>query len=303
MRCLVIGGTGFIGSHTVRKLLSENADVIVFSRSSDTSKISDIKDKVKIERGSITEIDEVISVIKRYCVDYVIYVAAERPPWTPKNVVKTMITGFLNVLEAVRLTDVKRLVWASSYAQLGPPHLYSQVRVDEDAPVKPMVGHGVSYIVNEFNAQYYWGTYGLDILGLRLGLVFGPGRDRIGFMDILVLLFEDSVAGRKVLVTKADTKLVLQYVKEAANVLWFGLNVKHHKYCIYNTCDEVVTLRELASYVKELVPEAQIEVEPGDETPRALVNANRIRDELQYKQKYTIRDGVTDYINHLKFHL
>lgn len=300
MRCLVIGGTGFIGSHVVRKLTNEDVDVVVFSRSGDTSKIEDLKDRVKVERGSITEIDEVVSAIKKHGVNHVIYVAAERPPWTPKSVVRTMIVGFLNVLEATRLTDVNRLVWASSYAQLGPPHLYSQARVDEDAPVKPMVGHGVSYVVNEFNAQYYWRTYGLDVLGLRLGLVFGPGRERIGFMDILVSLFEDPIMGRRVLVPKADTKLTLQYVKEAANVLWFGLNVRHHKHCIYNTCDEVVTLRELANYVKELVPNAQIEIEPGDETPRVLVSANRIRDELKYKPKYTVRDGVIDYINYLR---
>ncbi|MDH5815285.1 MAG: hypothetical protein QE164_00575 [Candidatus Nezhaarchaeota archaeon] len=42
-------------------------------------------------------------------------------------------------------------------------------------------------------------------------------------MDILVSLFEDTVMGKKVLVTKADTRLVLQHVKEAANVLWYGL--------------------------------------------------------------------------------
>ncbi|MDH5815288.1 MAG: NAD-dependent epimerase/dehydratase family protein [Candidatus Nezhaarchaeota archaeon] len=49
MLCLVIGGTGFVGSHTVRKLLSEKVDVVVFSRLGDTSKISDIENKVKVE--------------------------------------------------------------------------------------------------------------------------------------------------------------------------------------------------------------------------------------------------------------
>jgi len=65
-----------------------------------------------------------------------------------------MIEGFLNVLETVRLMDVKRLIWASSYAQLGPPHLYSQPKVDEDVPIKPKVGHGGSFMINEFNTQF-----------------------------------------------------------------------------------------------------------------------------------------------------
>jgi len=260
----------------------------------------DVKEKVTVERGSITEINEIMSAVKKHDVDHIVYLVAEKPPWTPFSVVKTMIEGFLNVLETVRLMDVKRLVWASSYAQLGPPHLYSQPRVDEDAPVKPKVGHGGSFMINEFNTQYYRETYGLDVLGLRLGIVFGPGRGRIGFMDIITSLFEDAVLGKMVVVPKGDTKLTLQYVKEAANVLWFGLNVKRYEHCIFNTCDEAVSLRALAEYVREQLPEAQIEVEPGDETPRVLVDASRIRRELNYRPMYTVKDGVVDYINYLK---
>jgi len=123
--------------------------------------------------------------------------------------------------------------------------------------VKPKVRHGVSYVVNEFNTQYYRQEYGLGVLGLRLGLVFGPGRDRLGFMDIFVSIFEDSVLGKRV-VPKGDTKLTLQYVKEAAKVLWFGLNVKRYEHAIYNACDEAVSLRELANYVKEQLIERVI---------------------------------------------
>lgn len=138
------------------------------------------------------------------------------------------------------------------------------------------------------------------MLGLRLGIVFGPGRGRIGFMDIITSLFEDAVLGKMVVVPKGDTKLTLQYVKEAANVLWFGLNVKRYEDCIFNTCDEAVSLRALVEYVREQLPEVQIEVELGDETPRVLVDASRIRRELNYRPMYTVKDGVVDYINYLK---
>ncbi|MDH5815284.1 MAG: hypothetical protein QE164_00570 [Candidatus Nezhaarchaeota archaeon] len=87
-------------------------------------------------------------------------------------------------------------------------------------------------------------------------------------------------------------------------MVWPGLNVEHHKHCVYNTsCDEVVTLKELANYVKELVPNAQIEVEPGDETPRVLVSANRMRDELQYKHKVYCKRWVINYVNYLRSRL
>jgi len=109
-------------------------------------------------------------------------------------------------------------------------------------------------------------------------------------MDIITSLFEDAVLGKMVVVPKGDTKLTLQYVKEAANVLWFGLNVKRYEDCIFNTCDEAVSLRALVEYVREQLPEVQIEVELGDETPRVLVDASRIRRELNYRPMYTVKD-------------
>ncbi|MDI9619608.1 MAG: NAD(P)-dependent oxidoreductase [Candidatus Nezhaarchaeota archaeon] len=295
---MVIGGTGHVGSHIVRRLVAEGLDVVVLSRFGDTSRIGDVADKVKNVKGSTTELGDLLSALKEHGVRCVVYSAAEHPwAWTPHNVVNTMIRGFLNVLEAARLMDLEKLVWTSSYAQLGPPHLYGKARLSEDDPVKPMVIHGTTYVVNEFMSSYYAEKYGMDVLALRLGLVFGPGRERRGFGDILVDLFENPVLGKPVKVSKADTLITPQYVKEAANVVHLALKAKGYRHRVFNTCDEVVSLRQLAEWVLELVPHAQIALEPGDETPRALVDASRIREELGYKPVYTVREGVVDYIN------
>jgi len=301
MSYMVIGGTGHVGSHIVRKLVGEGLGVIAFSRSGDPSRLTDVLDRIKIARGDVRELRDVIDAIKRYDVRYIVYSAAEHPwAWTPSSVVDVMIKGFVNVLEAARLMDVEKMVWTSSYAQLGPPHLYSKPRVNEDDPVKPGVIHGTSYVVNEFMANYYAEHYGLDILGLRIGLIFGPGRERRGFGDILVDLFENPVLGKPVRVPKADSMITPQYVKEAANVVWIGLKARGYKRRIYNTCDEAVSYRQMAEWVRELIPDARIELEPGEETPRALVDASRFREEFNYKPLFSVRDGVIDYINHLR---
>ncbi|RLF07259.1 MAG: hypothetical protein DRJ60_03055 [Thermoprotei archaeon] len=301
MSYMVIGGTGHVGSHIIRRLVSEGLEVISFSRSGDSARLMDLLSKIKNVRGDVRDLGSIIHAIKMHEVRYLIYSAAEHPwAWTPHSVIDNMIKGFANVLEAARLMDVEKVVWTSSYAHLGPPHLYGKPRVNEDDPVKPQVIHGVSYVVNEFMTSYYAENYGLDVLGLRLGLVFGPGRERRGFGDILVDLFENPVLGKPVKVPKADSMITPQYVKEAANVVWIGLKAKGYKHRIYNTCDEAVSYRQLAEWVRELIPNAQIELEPGEDTPRALVDASRFREEFNYKPLFSVRDGVIDYINHLK---
>lgn len=301
MSYLVIGGTGHIGSYVVRRLVNEGLDVASFSRSGDSSRFMDIADKVKNLRGNIVDITDLLDVMKKYSVKYVVYCAAEHPwAWSPLSVIKNMILGFTNVLDACRLMDVEKVVWTSSYAQFGPPYLYNKQRVNEDDPVKPMVIHGNAYVINEFTTKFYKEQYNLDVLALRLGLVFGPGRGKRGFMDMLVSLFEDPLLGRPIKVPKAESVLTLQYVKEAANVVWFGLKAKGCRHYVYNTCDEAVSLRQLVEWIKELLPNAQIDLEPGSETPRVLVDADRIRKELGYRPMYTVKDGVIDYINCLK---
>jgi len=300
MKCLVIGGTGFIGSHITRRLVKGGLNVVTYSPSGNPRLISDIIDKVTIERGSTTDLSELLSVMKKHNVKLVAYAAAEHPPWTPMNIVKTMIVGFMNVLEASRLMDVERLVWTSSYAQLGPPELYPTERVNEDAPVKPTMLHAPSYVTNEFMANQYYELYGLDVLSMRLGINFGPGRERRGVFDFIVDLFEYPLLKKPVRIPGGDAKYTLQYVKDAAEAIWVGVKAKNFKHRIFNTCDEACTLRELAQYVKEEIPDADITVEPGGKTPRVLVDASRIRSELGYTPRYGIRGGVKDYLQDLK---
>ena len=280
--------------------MKEGFDVVTFSPTGNPSRLLDILEKLKVTKGSTTDIVEVLSTIKSYGVKYIVYAAAEHPPWTPTNIVKTMIVGFTNVLEASRLMDIDRLVWTSSYAHLGPPELYPTERVNEDAPVKPGMMHAPSYVCNEFNASQYVEKYGLDIITLRLGINFGPGRGRIGVFDFVVDLFENPLMGKPVKVPNGDAIYTLQYVKDAAEAVLTGLKAKGFKHRVFNTCDEAVSLRTLASYVKEEVPEAQIEVEAGGKTPRVLVDATRIREELGFTPPFGIRGGVADYIRELK---
>jgi|YelNatPaOPRAMG01_1025707.scaffolds.fasta_scaffold17225_5 UDP-glucose 4-epimerase len=300
MNCLVIGGTGFIGSHITRKLVNEGLNVITYSPSGNPRLLLDIVNRIKIERGSTTELAEVLSVMKKHQVKVVVYAAAEHPPWTPMNIVKTMILGFTNVLEASRLMDVERLVWTSSYAQLGPPELYPTERVNEDAPVKPGMLHAPSYVSNEYMANQYYEMYGLDVLSMRLGINFGPGRERRGVFDFIIDLFENPLLKKPVRVPNGDAKYTLQYVKDAAEAIWFGVKAKSFKHRVFNTCDEACTLRELAQYVKEEIPDADITVEPGGKTPRVLVDASRIRQELGYTPRYGIKGGAKDYLQELR---
>lgn len=301
MSYMVIGGTGFVGSHITRRLVHEGVDVVTFSPSGNPSRFQDVANKVKAVKGSTTDIAVIIDAMKTFRVTHVVYAATEPMPWVPSNIIRTNIMGFTNVLEAARLVDVHRMVWTSSYAQLGPPELYPVQPVNEDAPVKPTMMHGPAYVCNEFMANYYAEQHGLDVLTLRIGINFGPERGgHLGAFDYVVDLFEGPALGRPARVPDGDMAVTLQYAKETANVIWTGLNIKGLKHRVFHTCDEFLTLRQVAGYVKEVVPDARLEVRPGGKTPRVRVVASRIREEWGYTPKYTVKAGAADYIRDLR---
>src|SRR5512138_2380694 len=121
-KVLITGGLGFIGSHIVERLNEDNEVLIVDDQSS--GKIENIKhlDFTKIDTtlGNITTIN--LEEIFDGC-DYVFHHAAKTSvPESiddPLSTNKVNITGTLRVLEAARIANVKKVVFASSSAVYG----------------------------------------------------------------------------------------------------------------------------------------------------------------------------------------
>ena len=58
MATMVTGGTGFIGSRLVRKLVDQGKEVVIFDISSNLKFLKDIKEKIKFVQGDITNLNE-----------------------------------------------------------------------------------------------------------------------------------------------------------------------------------------------------------------------------------------------------
>ncbi len=177
MRCIVTGGAGFIGSHLVERLLSDDHDVIVIDncstgRRDNLSHLTD-QSKLSVIQSDIQDIKHINGAFKD--VDWVFHLAAladivpsiEQPfAYHFANV-----NGTISVLEASRRHGVKRFIYAASSSCYGIPDVYP---TPEDSQMRPQYPYALTKMVGEQYVMHWGRVYGLPTVSLRMFNIYGP---------------------------------------------------------------------------------------------------------------------------------
>lgn len=227
-RILVTGGTGFIGSHIVEKLIALGAHVVVVDITCpDVSYISRQKlaEKAELKLIDITNssgINNLFSLVKP---EYVFHLAAEaivdNSYNNPYKTFNTNIMGTVSILEAARkLGTIKGIIVASSDKAYGK----TKSAYTEDSPLKGDHPYDVSKSATDLIAQTYYKTYGLPVVVTRFGNVYGQGDLH---MDRIIPGICESVIKKKPLLIRSDGKYIRDYiyVKDVAEGYLFLLSV------------------------------------------------------------------------------
>jgi nucleoside-diphosphate-sugar epimerase len=178
MRYLVTGGAGFIGSNTVDELVRRGHSVVVLDdlSSGKEDNLAEIRNKITIIKGSITDIEVVRKAMHE--AEYVLHLAARTSvPRSVKDPIETNkinIDGTLNVLVAAKELKVKRVVLAASSSAYGETSTLPKVETMQPEPISP---YGVTKYVGELYGQTFGRCYGLENVALRYFNIFGPRQD------------------------------------------------------------------------------------------------------------------------------
>ncbi|NMC66493.1 MAG: UDP-glucose 4-epimerase GalE [Acidobacteria bacterium] len=166
MRVLVTGGAGYIGSHTVKELLSRNYEVVVFDNF--TSGREELLCGGEVVRGDLRSREDIKQVLKKYQPEAVLHFAsliqvAESYADPAKYYNHNLLTT-LNLLDSMLEEKNRALIFSSSAAVYGLP---SQTPIPEDHPLNPINPYGVTKFMTERILQDYDRAYGLNYISLR----------------------------------------------------------------------------------------------------------------------------------------
>ena len=305
MAYLVTGGTGFIGSYIVRQLIQQGERVIVFDLSPASQSLEQLLTptemaKVRIIQGDILDFPHLIRTVQEFEVDRIIHMATlmmQASAANPSLAVKVNCEGTNNLFEVARILRLKKIVWASSAAVFGGRRKHPEEYLPNDAPHYPANVYSACKSFNENMAEYYFAAYGLDSNAPRFGHVYGLGQRgglSASWNEELVI---KPALGRPGRVPLGDSVLNWLYAEDAARVTVMASKVTKPNVRAFNVGGDLCSLRDAAGYVRELLPDANITLEPGSGWAASNLDTKLTEGEIGFKPQWSIREGLRETVN------
>lgn len=285
MKILVTGGSGFIGSHVVDKLISAGHSVRVLDikKPAYRGDIEYIKGDIISEKDLKKSLNS-IEIVCHIAAFSDINLVKDNPILT----IKYNIMGTAYLLEACRRQKVKRFILASTvYAYDERGHLYT-----------------TSKRASEMLCQNYQTLYSLPYTILRYGTAYGP-RSRGD--DVISLFVGKALKGENLVVYgTGEQKRNFTYVEDLASGTVAALsNIAENK--VYTLANKrSVSIKELAEIVKKILNnKISIEYDSSrhDDYQGAIPDNTEIERqnrELGWEAAVDIKDGIKRYVEWYK---
>lgn len=296
MRVGVTGGSGFIGSHIVDKLREAGHNVTVLdllpSHRNDVESVKvDILDIYQLSK-TFKDLDMVYHLAGVANVNVALK--------APIDTIKLNALGTASILEAARLTDLKRVILASSIWVYG---ITNDVDVSEETLFNvPLTNHiyTSSKLCAELFCHDYKALYGQKFTILRYGIPYGP-RARPG---AVIQNFVEKAMKKEPIEIYGDGSQhrPFIYVEDLAEGNVAALQtIAENK--VYNIAGKKeVTVREVADAIQKIFPGTKVvykDARPGDYKGKTI-SSEKAKRELGWEPKVELEDGIKRYVSWLK---
>lgn len=175
MRVLITGGAGFLGSTLANRLVAEGHTVLALDdlTAGDPRRLAP---EVLLTRGDVRDVPKLWTLLQG--VGCVYHLAARvRVPESihyPSDYNQVNVGGTVALMEAMRDTGVRRVVFASSGALYGEQ---AHQPIDEQQTPNPNSPYGVSKIAAEYYVATLGALYDIETVSLRIFNAYGPGQE------------------------------------------------------------------------------------------------------------------------------
>lgn len=293
MVILVTGGSGFIGSHVIDKLIEHGYNVRVFD------KVKPLRDDAEWFKGDLLNNSDLMLACRD--VEVIFHLAAIADVnvgiTNPELCLTINETGTLKLLTAAITQEVERVILAST------TWVYGKAKgvVDENSPT-PMPDHIYTKTkIGQEHLLYTWYKhYGLSYTILRYDIPYGP---RMRSNMAIAIFVERVLNGRPVTVFgDGNQGRCFIYVEDLAEGNIASLK-KEGKNQVFNIAGrEFITVNQIVKYLNDTFGEVNIEhkpARPGD-FRGAIISIEKAKTLLGWEPKHSFFEGLKKYIEYVK---
>ena len=285
---LVTGAGGCIGAWVLTLLERANVPVVAFDLADDKRRpkllMKDEKvDALPWETGDIADSERVMSVVRDHNVRAIIHLAALQVPFCkadPINGARVNVVGTVNVFEAARARNIKRVAFASSIAA----HSFFP-----DQPWMPTL-YGAYKYCDEMIAKVYCQDWGVPSVGIRPGVVYGIGRDQ-GMTSKTTMAILAAAAGKPYTIPFSGAVSGL-HAGEVANAFIKSVSIERDEALMFDHNGVPCTVKAWVDLIRKIEPSAKISIE-GKALPfPAELSDDPIRDYLGDFGHLSLGEGI-----------
>lgn len=294
MKVLVTGGAGFIGSHVNKLLFNQGHSVTVIDDLSKGSQNS-IDRRADFHRVSLENQEELEKILPNH--DAVIHMASfievEESVKKPVEFAQNNIVGTVKLLEAMRNTNVKKMIFSSSACVYGKP---TKLPITEDDPLGLQENpYGITKVTMEDFCKLYHTLFGFDVTLLRYFNPYGPGELHQPETHAIPNFVKATLAKTPIpMFWKGEQIRDFIYIDDlaAAHVLALTLSGLH----IYNIGTQaeikvIDVIKKIFEIVGYEVPIDDKGERKGD-VPALVASSQKIQQELGWRAKVELDEGL-----------
>jgi len=293
MNYLITGGSGFIGSHLVDRLLKENHDVIIVDRSIKYHNIPKENPKLHLYHENI--LGNIGYLFKN--IDIVVHLAAlTRPQWSikyPFENNEVNVGGTIKLLEYSRDNKVKRFVFLSTSAVYGEQKEYP---TPESVKPNPMNPYAISKLIGEQYCKLFGDIYGLEWNAIRPFNAYGSRMPTSGIYTSAVATFINALKENKPFIKFGDgnQRRDFIYIDDLIEQIVLMSTSKIHGEVFNCGFGKNYSINQMLNMVRKIMGKNinPDEIEKQYEPSQTLADISKAERLLNWKPKIDLEEGL-----------
>jgi UDP-glucose 4-epimerase len=303
MRFLVTGGSGFIGSHVVDRLIDAGvAEVVVFDKAVREDNLTAARSRgaVTVVEGDITDASAVRRAAEGiYGVFHMAVLPLGPSVENPRLAHEVNVGGSLNVFEAARDAEVRKVVYSSASSVYGD----TEQTTDETHPLNTRTMYGASKLAGELYLRAFNDAYGLPYITLRYMNVYGPRQE-----GGLVMAVTRALLSGEAPTIQGDGSQSFDFVhvRDVADATVHAMASDLSGDTFNVGSGGEASVREI---VAKLIPLTGAEVEPQYDTSQRVLMTRRVgtnehaKQRLGWQVSIDLDTGLRDTVEWMRAHL